>query len=235
MTSLIFDAGLAASGISNYRTVYHPERISVVDDPELGAARKVMRMQVFDTDTGPTSNPRAQVQTPSVLRSGDDLWVGFGLYLPATWPVFPANGWSTFHEIFGPPYGGHSPLIIGCWQDGDELVVHRNEANGYDYPARIPVQRETWLDFAVHAHLSTDPAVGFYEIELNTGSGWAQVPLHGQTRLYMATLDATNSGGPNHSGLKLYRRAGMFSELTCYFAAHKIGFSRAAVDPGSYT
>lgn len=228
---MIFDANYAVSGIGNYRTVYHPERLSVVDDPVLGAGRQVLRMDVFDTDIGPTDNPRAQCQTPAILHEGDEVWSGFGLLLPADWPVFPANGWSGFHEVFGPPYGGHSPLVIGCWQDGDEIVWHRSTG---EYVARRPVQRGAWLDFACHVKLSTDPAQGFYEYQVNDGSGWATVPLSGQDRLYMATMDATNDLGPNHDAIKLYRGAGLFNELVCYFAAHRLGFTRDAVDPMSH-
>lgn len=231
---VVFDARNATNGLSSYRAVIHPERISIVNDPVLGATRKVMKMTVFDTDTGPTSNPRAQVEPPANLVNGSEFWFGFGLYLPADWPVFPAGGWSTLAEIYGPPYGGHSPAVLGVWKDDDDIVMNRNSNNGSDYPWRMPVLRGQWIDFAWHVKLSTDPTVGFYELDVNTGSGWESQLLNGATRMYMSTLDSTNSGGPNHAPLKLYRGAGLFEVLTCYFANHRVGLSRAKVDPRSF-
>ncbi len=191
-------------------------------------------METHNTDTALTSNPRTQVGSPRVMQVGQEYWLGFGLYLNSEWEPVPAGGFVTFAEVFGPPYGGSSPLRLGI--HGSNISLNRNFMYGSDRPWLMSLIKEQWLDFAFRFKLSTDPAVGFYEIYLNTGAGWQQQLLGGQQRLYFATVDTTNNGGANSSHLKNYREANMWPDVkTCYFAGHRIGASLASVDPRSYT
>jgi len=64
--TVLFDSNFASGTLNAYPLSIHPERIAIGDDPILGAARKVITMTVLDSDTGPTENPRAQLEAPRI-------------------------------------------------------------------------------------------------------------------------------------------------------------------------
>ena len=235
---VLFDADVGHRGLSAYAAVVHRNRVAVVDDPVLGRARKVMRFTVYDSDTGPTADPRAQVETARRWGEGADIYVGFSLLLPRGWPAqLPQGGssWLTLAEVYGPPYAGASPVKVGMGSGVPALSVQRNATYDWDVAWRKgPILTGRWQDFVIHERLSKDPAKGFFEIWTNTGSGWHQGKVEGRDRLYMRTLDASNGGGANYSALKLYRKAGMFPVLTCYFAEHRVARTFTAAAPHSY-
>lgn len=237
-SALLFDADVARNGLSAYAHVIHGERISVVDDPVLGDARKVMRFTVQDGDIGPTENPRAQVETPKMLRGGDEFWVGWSTLFPPDWPNrLPSGGasWITLSELYGPPYAGAAPVKFGMRSGTDALTWQRNSNYGWDIPwERGPVQTNRWYDQVLHVKLSSDPEVGFVELYVNTGGGWQQQTLRGSARLHMRTMDSSNGGGPNYHKLALYRKRGMYPVLTVFHAEHRVGTSFDAVAPNSY-
>jgi hypothetical protein len=224
--AVLFDPDLARSGLSAFAKVVSPEAITIVDDPLLGAARKVMKMTVRDEQTGGiTENPRSQVETRREYTAGQELWVGWSTMLPPGLPALPADGWLTLGEFYGPPWAGHSPFTIG--------LAPGLMANGWIAEPQ-PFVPGIWYDFVLHELLSTDASTGFVELFLNTGSGWEQQTIEGERRRYKATLDASNGGGPNYFKLANYRRRGMFSVATVFHAGPRIGTSFAAVAPDSY-
>jgi hypothetical protein len=236
--TVLWSADYATKGLSAYTTVIHPERISIVNDPILGTARKVARLTVYDTDTGPTENPRAQMEGPYILEEGREFWVGWSTLFPSDWPAQLPCGvgaWLTFVSTYGPPHAGAGPAKFGQVGCSANVDFNRNETYNYDLPWSTPVVRNRWMDFVVHQKMSQDPAVGFMEIYLNTGSGWQQQTFaNGQKRLYYKTMDSSNNGGPNNHRLSLYRMKGMYSVMTLYHADHRIGTSFDAVAPTSY-
>ena len=235
---LLFDADVGHNDLSAYAEVIHGERITVVDDPVLGAERKVMRFTVTDDDVGPTEDPRAQVETPALFRDGDEVWVGWSTLFPDDWPSqLPSGGsaWLTLSELYGPPFAGAAPVKIGMRSGAPALSWQRNSSYDWDVAwEHGPVLRETWYDQVLRVKLSDDPAVGFVEFYLDTGSGWEQQSLGGRDRLYMRTLDDANGGGANYHKLALYRQRGLFPTLTVYHAEHRMGGSFAAVAPRSH-
>ena len=235
---LLFDADVGHRGLSAYAQVIHGERISVVDDPVLGDRRQVLRFTVQDGDTGPTADPRAQVQTPEVFEEGDELWIGWSTLFPSGWPTrLPAGGasWLTLSELYGPPYAGAAPVKLGMRSGVDALTWQRNGTHGWDIPWESgPLVENRWYDLVLHVRLSRDPGSGFVELYLNTGDGWEQQPLAGRSRLPTATLDGSNDGGPGHHKLALYRQRGMFPVLTVYHAEHRVGRTFDAVAPQSH-
>lgn len=214
----------------------HPERVTFVADPILGAARTVIRLSVLDTDTGPTENPRAQLETRYFLGEGDETWHGFALYLPNDWPTLPADGWVTFGSIFGPPFTDSGPLRFTLDGGDGKLGWRRDADHGKDTPWSMPLLRGQWIDLAMHVKMSADPTVGFVEIWRNVGDGWQQQPLGAARvgRLFMSTFGTANGGGDNNARISLYRKVGMFSTMTCHFGGHRVGGSLTAVDPRSY-
>lgn len=236
--AVLFDADVADNGLSAYANVIHGERISVVDDPILGGDRKVMQFTVLDDDIGPTAHPRAQVETPKMIRGGDEVWVGWSTLFPSDWPErLPPGGtsWITLSEFYGPPYAGAAPVKLGTRSGTDALTWQRNSSYGWDIPwERGPIQKNRWYDQVLHVKLSSDPEVGFVELYLNTGEGWEQQTVLGSPRLHMRTLDSSNGGGPNYHKLALYRTRGMYPTLTVFHAEHRVGTSFDAVAPDSY-
>jgi hypothetical protein len=229
-----FDADFANKGLTAYASIVHPERVSIVSDP-LGSGRQVARLAPLDSDTGPTSSPRAQLDPPQNIRDGDRVWFGFSLLLPSDFPVVPAGGWVNFGEIYGAPYGGASPTKIYIdGSTGDFIGWRRSATYNDDMPWKMPVLRGQWMDFAIQARMSEDESVGYYEIWVNTGKGWRQQLLNGKQRLYTKTRDFTNNVGNSNAAIKLYRKPGMFDQLVAYFGSHKVGDTLESVDPHTY-
>lgn len=59
----LFDSALASRGLGAYASVHNAHRVSVVNDPVLGSARKVLKLTVHEADNSLTGNPRAQLET----------------------------------------------------------------------------------------------------------------------------------------------------------------------------
>ncbi|MDR7160121.1 heparin lyase I family protein [Arthrobacter sp. BE255] len=233
--SSAFDADFGSKGLTAYETVVHPERVALVNDP-LGSGRMVAKFSPLDTDTGPTSAPRAQLDPYQNIRDGDRVWFGFSLLLPVDFPVIPPGGWVNFAEIYGSPYGGASPTKIYIdGSTGDFIGWRRSATYGDDMPWKMPVVRNRWMDFAIQARMSEDESAGFFEVWVNTGNGWQQQFLNEKLRLYTKTRDYTNNKGNSNAAIKLYRKPGMFAQLTCYFGSHKVGDTFESVDPHTYS
>jgi hypothetical protein len=228
---VIFD-GDFSRGLAAWSTKINEKAISVVDDPILGSKRKVAKFTVHDNDMGPGENPRAQIEGPANLVPGGEYWAGWSTLLPADFPTIPSGGWLTLQSIYGAPFAGAGPL--GTRLGANELQFQRNATYNWDLPWRQTIQRGRWTDFVYHVKLSPDPTVGFVELYLNTGNGWAQQTLGGQNRLYMKTLDSTNGAGPNSFRVNNYRKQGMFDVATLYHATPKVGTSFDAVAPNSH-
>jgi hypothetical protein len=240
----IFSADFT-SGLSEYRYATGARRIRVVNDPVLGASRKVLRFRVSRTDTGPTRNPRAQVETAYDFRHGQDRYFGFSLYFPRSFPTrLPSRSWVTFGaQAYGPPYAGAGGTSLRVQQTNGraELRWQRNETYGWDIPWRGPQIEDVksrWIDFVQRIKLHRNRRVGFVELWMNTGRGWKRQKLKGRDRLYMRTYDSANGGGANNSRLALYYDRRIRGPLMLYHGPHRIasagrgGFD--AVAPTSY-
>lgn len=230
--AVLFDANLASGTLNAYQTRIHPERVTIGDDPILGASRKVMTLTVLDTDTVPTENPRAQLETPSFLCEGDDVWVGWSTMFPVSWPILPPGGWVAFASVYGPPFAGSGPngFII---EGGRESISYSGDASR---TWQLPIVRGVWMDFAVHHVMSADGAYGLTEIFTCTGNGtWVQQKPGGLYGLHHQTLaPGVNDGGLNNARINLYRMVGMFPSMTVKHAAHKVATTCASALPSSY-
>jgi hypothetical protein len=207
----------------------------------------VLQFKVFPSDTGPTSNPRAQIETDYNFQEGEDRYFGFSYFFPSDFPTkLPSQAWVTLGEqAYGPPYngaGGTSLRVQNAPGTNDaELRWQRNDVYAWDMPWRGPKIADVkgkWVDIVQRIKLHRDSNVGFVELYMNTGSGWVQQKLAGQNRLYMSTYDKANNGGANNSRLSLYYRSDIPGPLTLFHGSHKIAAAGPgafeAVDPKSY-
>lgn len=242
----VFDADFS-DGLTEYPYVINRNRIRVVDDPVRANRRKVLRFRVFNTDTGPTENPRAQIETPYNFREGDDRYFGLSFFFPEDFPEsLPDQGWVTLGEqAYGPPFDDAAGVslrvqnVVG--EDGLELRWQRNDTYDNDIPwhgPRISEIRGRWVDVVQRIRLSSDPEEGFVELWMNTGDGWERQQLSGRERLKMKTYDSAADDGANNSRLSLYYTRDLRGPITMFHGAHKIATAGKgafeAVDPGSY-
>jgi hypothetical protein len=212
----------------------------VVRDPK-GADRNVIRFTVRDTDVAPctpTGNPRAQALSPSLLRPGGDYWIGWAVLVPDDFPRTTGAGdeWISLGSIYGPPADGNGSngISMNTSPGAEEFYYRRGAEYDFDQPWQMPLVRGRWVDFVFHVKLSADPKVGYREQWVDSGSGWAQSKLAGQSRFFTSTFGEANGGAPNVSKISLYRRRGIMETATLYFAGHRIGTSFDSVAPGSY-
>ena len=227
---LDFYADVAVAPLNSYFSIINSTSSDIVNDPILGATRKVIRVQASNDTTLDTGDPenkiRWQTHVPFVFGPGHDIWVGMGMLFPTAFPVVPTDGWMVLHEHHGAPFDGGSPnpLII---LPGDKLAYH-------DFWT-TPMIRDAWVDIAIHTRFG-DATHGFVEIWMNTGSGWMQQTFKdGSQRKMHATIDKPNLKGPNGGGPKHYRKRHMWpGVVTNYFAEYRIGSSLEEVKPHSY-
>jgi Polysaccharide lyase len=194
-----------------------------------------MTMTVLDTDTGPTANPRAQLESPPILAEGADIWVGWSTYFPSTWPVMPSGGWCVVASIFGAPFVGTGP---NGWviEGGSQSLAFAGDGTAGVRAMLLPVQRGTWMDFCVHHVMSADGTYGLTEVfTCTSATTWVQQKHAGVYGLHHATLAAgVNDGAPNSARINLYRMVGMFTTLTITHAAHKVATTCQSAIPASY-
>jgi len=236
-----FDSDQQSHGLSRYtanKQTILSERVSLVRDPA-GLDRIVMRFNVRPQDNR-VLYARAQLSTPSFMRSGQAWWVGFGLYLPR--PIVPNKGMVMLHEIYGPPFrNGPNSLR---WHPSGRLTMSNTPMSGrqawddYEFWSLPNVSLGKWYDFAFRYAMSSKPSQGSVEVWLNDGSGWKQQKLgrkghRDSLRLHYDTLRiGGNGGGANYSSIKVAQWENHPVEV--YFSGHKVGKSLSAVDPGTY-
>jgi hypothetical protein len=228
--TLYFDGSFASGNFNAYSSgaVVSPADITIINDPILGTARKVVRMSVNDGDTGGvTTDNRAQLETPQLWFEGDDLYIGFGFMLDATFPSLSSSMWATFAQVYGPPWADSAPYSVdmnnGTYIEFDGYTDSTNMARG------------VWYDFVVHETLSTTTGGSLAEMWVNKGSGY----VHIDTALgHGVTLGTPNNGGNNYHKISNYTGASQWSSgqypITVYFSQHKVGSTFAIVDPHSY-
>lgn len=230
-----FHADFAAKPPEQVYAMINPAAASSVNDPILGSARKVMRIDANDDTTldvgDPAGKVRCQGQAPFVFGPGHEVWLGISFLFPSSFPVVPAGGWMVMHEFHGPPFNGGSPNDFTVIP-GDRLAYKDGFKEGWS----TPLLRDTWIDLVLRVRFSNVPARGFAELWMNTGSGWvAQKFPNGSNRLNYASIGVSNSRGFTGSQPKHYRKRGMWAgTVTTYYADHRIGTNFDAVRPRTY-
>jgi hypothetical protein len=211
-----------------------PGAVTEVADPA-GSGQPALKMTVSNSDVAPvtpTSDPRAQLLSPSIIDNGDEFWWSGKFFLPADFPT-SVPGWLTVMEgPYGAPFDGTPPWHIEV--NGEHIQWTRNDTYDYDVPWQMPLVRDKWIDVVIHERFAAD--------------GWVEMWVDGQqvtffgsdtynpddeaatTRLSMATRDHSNDEGPNFTVIQSYRKAGMFSSVSLFQGPMAIGRTRAAVE-----
>ncbi|MGM7720469.1 heparin lyase I family protein [Metabacillus sp. Hm71] len=230
-----FESSFAYRGTSMYPNTILPERVFIQSDPVRGTSRQVAKFHTRSIDNE-VLYPRVQLATNSILASGDEFYVGFGVYVPEDFVV--VNGSDNdvmLHEIYGPPFNGGAPNSLRIFDNNFAIFP---DVDNYPTPQwTMPLVKGKWVDFVFRYKLSTDPTIGYVEMSVNTGNGFESQLINGLQRYYHATLKAgVNDGGNNYSTIKVaYDAQSIRDEVIVLFANHRIGYDTFnSVDPGSY-
>jgi hypothetical protein len=210
-----------------------PGAITEVPDP-LGSGQTVLKTTVSEKDVAPitpTENPRAQALSPDIIKNGDEFWLSTKFMLPAD---FPSNipGWVGLGSIYGEPFGGPSPWQLDI--EGEHICWPRNSNYRWDVPWQMPIVKGQWITVLLHERFAAD---GWVEMWVNgqpitffsSGSSYNPSKIAPTEHLAMKTMDSSNNGGPNSAKIANYRLKGMFSSMTIYFGALRVGKTRASV------
>lgn len=239
----IFNAAFSRYGLSQYDGLIHPERATIVDDPVNGPIRKVVRTEVHDADTGPTENPRCQLNGPPILEEGMEFYFGFSVLVPLDYPALKAGDWVTFGSVYGPPYTSSGPNGIGMGRESGKEVVTFSKSGGPALATWL-LKRGQWMDYVMHLKLSPNPQVGFCELYIQDDeTGWRAIPLSsngtvlgtpGSVRYYQSTLKpGINDGGPNGANVTHYRGAGQWEAGALYHGHHRVATTFAEAAQGA--
>jgi hypothetical protein len=211
-----------------------PGAVTEVADPS-GSGQQVLKMTVEDSDVAPvtpTSDPRAQLLSPSIIDPGEEFWWSGSFYLPADFPS-SVPGWLTVMEgPYGAPFDGTPPWHIEV--NDSSIRWSRNDTYDWDVPWEMPLVRGGWVDVTIHERFAGD---GWVEMWVNGQqvtffAPGSYNPNHEPTtaRLSMATRDHSNDGGPNFTVIQSYRKADMFESVSLFQGTMSIGTTKAAVE-----
>ena len=232
-----------------YVGVHHGNHIYVRNDPKgvqlNGATRKVLQFRTHDSDTGPTSNPRTQLDGPLMIREGQEIWWGVAYLLPTGFPTTVERGsvsGNPFHTVGsnGDPEGNSSSLLSfgsygGAWRFGI-----RYKASG-NWVWKMPRVENKWIDVVFRIKYKRD-STGFVEVYKNEGGGWAIQTLDpyvgGRTRWTGQTSYAGEEFPKrpriaNYFLKDQYRHLGI-DPVGMYITEHKIATTFAKAKPHSY-
>jgi hypothetical protein len=236
----VFDGNFQSGSLAAYPTSVHPNRASIVDDPAGvqvgGVTRKVVKFDVFNTDTGPTNNPRSQLESPRFWDQGETYYLGRADYFPS--PGFPtmtqSSDWLNVGDIYGPPFTGTAPFTLMVEHETgttEFAQIIQGKFNTRFFPWRIaPIQNNRWYDTVCRVKLDTAANGGGSECWGNSGSGWVRRSAWRN----FATWTPDNNQGANYTKISHYRVLGMASEGVSYVGWHKVTTDFQTSAPTSY-
>jgi Polysaccharide lyase len=189
--------------------------VAFIDDPR-GGGKKALRCSLNGTQAGNDLNGKVLVGPllwgNNYQSSADEAWLGLDVFLPSGLPLVglsPNFYFVQWMEIYGPPTSGSPELGFGITayfdpgQDQNSWVLSRGSDYGYDFPWRgPPIVYDVWHHWVIHVKLSSDPAIGFIEIWLNSVK---QTFTDSTQKLFFKTVGVPNYDGPNRLILDEYR------------------------------
>ncbi len=208
----------SASRPGPFTTLHHPERIRIVDDPA-GKARKVARFSVYRSNTGATSDPRAQLELPHHIREGDEVWQGISVYFPRSFP-------STVDTSSGDEFVTHTSMgslrssrgrAISFGSYGGTFRFGARLSQSGTYAWALTPRRRAWYDIVIHTKVSRSRSLGYLEIWLNRGSGYVKQRLTNTGS--GGTFGAVSGDGRRWRGATTNGRQPLDSRLALYYSA----------------
>jgi hypothetical protein len=236
----IFDGNFQSGSLAAYPTSVHPNRATIVNDPagvEVGGVtRKVVKFDVFNTDTGPTNNPRSQLESPRFWDQGETYYLGRSDYFPS--PGFPtmtqSSHWLNVGDIYGPPFTDTAPFTLMVEHETGTTEFAQIIQGSYNtrfFPWRIsPIQSNHWYDTVCRVKLDTVANGGGSECWGNSGTGWVRRSAWRN----FATWTPANNQGANYTKISHYRVLGMASEGVSYVGWHRVATDFQTSAPTSY-
>jgi Polysaccharide lyase len=211
-----------------------PDAVGEVSDPA-GSGQSVLKMTVDNSDVAPvtpTSDPRAQLLSPSIINDGDEFWWSGEFFLPEDFPT-SVPGWLTVMEgPYGRPFDGTPPWHIEV--NGQHIQWQRNDSYDWDIPWQMPLVRNQWISVVVHERFANDGWVEMWvdgqQITFFDSNSFNPNEEAATTRLPMQTRDHSNDGGPNFTVIQSYRKADMFDSVSIFQGPMAIGTSKASVE-----
>jgi len=231
-----FDSNIQSGSLAAYFYVINPTKMQIVNDPVYGTKRKVVYMNVKNTDNaGLTANPRAQLESPKQYVAGQNIWVGLSVHF--TKKMY--TKWFDFAEVYGPPYASAAPF---------RLIIERSNISAVSFngvkETRLwtePMKAGVWYDFVYRELLSKDKGeVQLYVRRQGEKSFTLVVPTTVQP-----TITGANSSGPNYSKIACYwdklntwtdsTKKQVLTSAQIYLANHKVGSTFSQVAPAYIT
>ncbi len=204
-------------------------RVQSVPDPS-GAAGMAQQFTTYNTDVAPltpTVNPRSQLDTPTLFKSGQQYWESFEVYIPANY-TFNSKGWVSLESaVYGRPFAGTPPATISIENGMFRFQRNGQGSNRYQVAWTTPVVKGQWYRFTWHFDLAAN---GWVELYVND----VQQPLeNGNTQvmqLPLAMLDASDSQGPWYSQEQLYYQLGTYQSESMFFKNYAVGTTQIAAE-----
>jgi len=228
-SSDILFSGIRISDFASNQSA--PGAITQVTDP-LGSGESALKMTVSSKDVAPitpTENPRAQLLSPDLIKSGSEFWLQTKFLIPENFPSVP--GWMSLVSIYGAPFNGSSPWQIEV--TGNKFTWQRNGNYKWDIPWQAPMVKGRWVTVLLHERFASNGWVEMWidgqQVNFFSPGGYNPSKHAPTTRLEMATMDSSNNGGANAAKIMQYRQAGMFDSGTVYFGALRLGKTKASV------
>jgi hypothetical protein len=204
-------------------------RVQDVPDPT-GVPGTAQQFTTYNTDVAPltpTVNPRSQLDSPTLFKSGQQYWESFEVYVPQSF-TFATKGWVSLESaVYGAPFAGTPPATISI-ENGDFRFQRNGQgSNPFQVAWSTPVVKGQWYRFTWHFDLAANGWVELYvnDVQQELTSGSSQV-----LQLPLAMIDASDSQGPWYSQEQLYYQLGTYQQATVDFKNYAVGTTQAAAE-----
>jgi hypothetical protein len=217
-------------------------RISRVTSP-VAVGSYAYRVHLQDGDN--CYNERAELGQGNPTRSdmldrhflpGQERWISFYVRPGADVPLSPGT-WQVLAQI--KQLGGLGSPIMELDIDNNQWLFRRTTndpdnqfPSGFQRTFSLGTARAgVWAHFLVHVYFSSDPSVGYVQIDCDVADGQGMHTCLPFTR--MATMKLNNGQTvDDHARLGLYRDPAISGDSTVFYDGYTVATSREAAESG---
>lgn len=232
----LFRADLRTAGLSKYRRVFPDGVTSGLDygftsDP--AGAGQVVYLDNRRSLTISGTMPRVAAESNPIVRplangNSNDLYtVGTSFYIPAGSVPKSGSDWITLASVYGPPYGGPSPLGLGLHAYNSSAVRLILGSNTDLLGSNFTVPTDTWIRVTIAFKFAYNGWVQAWVDRGAKGKPGSAVPVRGKTRYQMPTM----ARGVN-DGVVASNSEANSSRICAYGASTRILFGQHIVVNG---